>query len=207
VNVLSENKSEQVSRKRPDLVFAVRPLTIITLVFAVLCAVAVGWIYEASSKKTLVQPELEIPTDIDFFLSQMKYRVFNKTGSLNYQLQSAYLEHFIKDDISRIQQPLIHVYREGGDWQVEALSGDILHQQEWLRLDDNVLMQKMGADSIQVRSDSMLFKPDQNLVAIDAKVTIESDSAKISGDNAVFDLGNESYSLKNTRAIYYHADS
>ena len=207
MNNLSEKISAQVSRKPPILVSAVRPLTIIGLVFAVLCAVAVGWIYEASSKRTLVRPELEIPTDIDFFLSQMNFRVFDKTGSLNYQLQSSYLEHFIKDDISRLQQPVIRVYRTGGDWQVEALSGDILHQQEWLRLDDNVLMQKMGADPIQVRTESMLFKPDQDLVAIDAKLTIESDSAKISGDNAVFDLGNESYSMKNTRAIYYHADS
>ena len=201
------NKTEEVSRRQVGSVSALRPLTIITLVIAVLAAVAVGWVYEASSRNSLAQPELEIPTDIDFFLSQMKFRVFDKSGNLNYQLQSQYLEHFIKDDISRIQQPVIQVYRETGDWHVEAATGNILHQQEWLQLDDKVLMQKMGADPIQVRTESMLFKPDQDLVTIDAVLTIESSRAKISGENAVFDLSNESYSLKNTRATYYHADS
>ena len=184
-----------------------RPLTLIMLIIAVLGAVAVGWVYEASSKDTLVRPELEIPTDIDFFLSQMNFRVFDNTGSLNYQLQSAYLEHFIKDDISHIEQPVIRVYRESGDWQVEALSGNILHQLEWLQLEKNVLLQKLGANPLRIRSENLVFKPDEDLLIIDSRVVIESDSAKISGDNAVFNLGNESYSLKNTRATYYHAES
>lgn len=197
------NTNAEVSRNKTGFISSVRPLTIITLVIAILCAVAVGWVYEASSKNIAVKPEMEIPTDIDFFLSQMKFRVFNTTGSLDYQLKSRYLEHFIKGDISHIQQPKIRVYRAGGDWQIEASNGDIFHQQEWLQLSDNVLMQKMGADAIQVRTESMLFKPDLDLVTIDARLTIESDNAKISGDSAVFDLGNESYSLKNTRATYY----
>jgi LPS export ABC transporter protein LptC len=184
-----------------------RPLTILLIFIAVLGAIAVGWVYESRSKDTLVRPELEIPTDIDFFLSSMSYRVFNKSGNLDYQLQSPYLEHFIKDDISRIEAPIIHVYRDSGDWQVKASRGNILHRQEWLQLDKNVLMQRLGANAMQVRSESMLFKPDQDLMTSESIVTIESDSAKISGDNAVFDLRNEVYSLKNTRAVYYHADS
>jgi LPS export ABC transporter protein LptC len=184
-----------------------RPLTIILIFIAVLGAIAVGWVYESRSKDTLVQPELEIPTDIDFFLSSMDYRAFNKSGNLDYQLQSPYLEHFIKDDISRIETPLIHVYRDSGDWQIKAARGNILHRQEWLQLDKNVVMQRLGANAMQVRSESMLFKPDQDLIASQGRVTIESSSAKISGDNAVFDLRNNVYSLKNTRGIYFHADT
>ena len=184
-----------------------RPLTSVMVLIAVLGAIAVGWIYESRSKDILVGLELEIPTDIDFFLSGMNYRVFDKSGNLDYQLHSPYLEHFIKDDISRIEQPMIRVYRESGDWQVKASRGNILHRQEWLQLDSNVVMQKLGGDSIQFRSESMLFKPELDLVVSEVNVIIESDRAKISGDEAVFDLRNEIYSLKNTRAIYYHADS
>ena len=184
-----------------------RLITSVMVFIAVVGAIAAGWIYESRSKDALIKPELEIPTDIDFFLSVMNYRVFDKSGNLDYQLQSPYLEHFIKDDISRVEQPVIHVFRERGDWQIKAARGDILHRQEWLKLDNNVVMQKTGSDSIQVRSESMLFKPDQDMVVSDVTVIFESDSAKISGDGAVIDLHQGIFSLKNTRATYYHADS
>lgn len=183
-----------------------RPLTIIMVLITVLGAIAVGWVYESRSNNNLARAELEIPTDIDFFLSQLNYRVFNSSGDLDYQLQSPYLEHFIKNDISRIEQPIIQVYRDSGDWQVEALQGTILHRQEWVQLDNNVVMKKMGAESIRVRSDSVLFKPDQDQVSMKTTVIIESNDARITGDQAIFDLRNEVYSLTNTRAIYYHAD-
>jgi len=80
-------------------------------------------------------------------------------------------------------------------------------QLEWVELDKDVVMQKMGAESIQVQSDSIIFKPDQDLVSSKDTVIINTGRAKITGDQAIFDLRNEVYSLKNTRAIYYHADS
>ena len=177
------------------------------VIITVLGAIAVGWVYESRSKNNIARAELEIPTDIDFFLSQLNYRVFNKSGNLDYQLQSPYLEHFIKDDISRIEQLMMRIYRESGNWLLKALRGNILHQQEWVQLDKDVVMQKMGAESIQVLSDSIIFKPDQDLVSSKSTVIIETERAKITGDQAIFDLRNEIYSLKNTRAIYYHADS
>ena len=191
---------------RTGFVSVVRPLTIIMVFITVLGAIAVGWVYESRSKNNLARPELEIPTNIDFFLSQLNYRVFNSSGGLDYQLQSPYLEHFIKNDISRIEQPVIRVYRDSGDWRVEALRGAILHRQEWVQLDDDVVMQKMGAESIRVRSDNIIFKPDQDQVSPKTTVIIESNGARITGDQAIFDLRNGVYSLNNTRAIYYHAD-
>jgi len=191
---------------KSGFVSVVRPLTIIMVFITVLGAIAVGWVYESRSKNNLVRAELEIPTDIDFFLSQLNYRVFNSSGGLDYQLQSPYLEHFIKNDISRIEQPIIQVYRDSGDWRVEALRGAILHRQEWVQLDNDVVMEKIGAESIRVRSDSIIFKPEQDQVTTKTTVIIESNGARITGDQAFFDLRNEVYSLTNTRAIYYHAD-
>ena len=87
---------------KSGFVSLMRPLTIIMVLITVLGAIAVGWVYESRSNNNLARAELEIPTDIDFFLSQLNYRVFNSSGDLDYQLQSPYLEHFIKNDISRI---------------------------------------------------------------------------------------------------------
>ena len=90
---------------------------VIVVIFA---AISVGWVYQSRSKLATVSPELEIPTDIDYFLAELKYQIIDKSGSLDYQLDSPYLEHFPRDDISLIQQPIINVYRETGDWNLRA---------------------------------------------------------------------------------------
>ncbi len=177
---------------------------LVFIFIAVVGAIAVGWIYESRSKTTTVRPELEIPTDIDYFLAELKYRIFNQAGSLDYQLRSPYLEHFARDDISRVKQPVVDVYRPGGDWRLKASRGEIFHQKNRLQLNDNVVMQKFGPRPMQVRSQSMLFEPDRNRLSSEETVVIESGNARISGNNAVFDLQNEIYLLKNTRSVYYH---
>jgi LPS export ABC transporter protein LptC len=181
-----------------------RPSVLVVIFVAVVGAIAVGWIYQSKSKTTTQRPELEIPTDIDYFLAELNYRIFNQAGSLDYQLQSPYLEHFTRDDVSRVRQPVVEVYRATGDWRIKASRGEIFHQQNYLKLSKNVVMQKLGSRPIQVRSQSMLFEPDRNLLTSEETVVIESGSARISGDQAVFDLQNEVYSLKNTRSVFYH---
>lgn len=181
-----------------------RPSVLAVIFIAVVGAIAVGWIYQSKSKTTTLRPELEIPTDIDYFLTELKYRIFNEAGSLDYQLQSPHLEHFTRDDVSRVEQPVVEVYRAAGDWRVNASRGEIFHQQNYLKLSNNVVMQKFGPRQILVRAQSMLFKPDLNLLSSEENVVIESGNATISGNEAVFDLQNEVYSLKNTRSVFYH---
>jgi len=181
-----------------------RPLLLVVVFIAVVGAVAAGWVYEAKSKTTTQRPELEIPTDIDYFLPELNYRIFNRAGSLDYQLQSPYLEHFIRDDVSRVKQPVVEVYRATGDWLVNAARGEIFHRQNYLKLSNNVVMQKSGARQIKVRAQSMLFKPDLNLLSSEENVVIESGNSTINGKQAVFDLQNEVYSLKNTRSVIHH---
>ena len=86
-----------------------RPSVLVVIFIAVVGAIAAGWIYQSKSKTTTQRPELEIPTDIDYFLAELKYRIFNQAGSLDYQLRSPYLEHFARDDISRVKQPVVDV--------------------------------------------------------------------------------------------------
>jgi LPS export ABC transporter protein LptC len=181
-----------------------RPSVLVVVFIAVVGAIAAGWIYQSKSKTTSLRPELEIPTDIDYFLAELNYRIFNQAGSLDYQLQSPYLEHFIRDDVSRVRQPVVEVYRTAGDWRVNASRGEIFHQQNYLILSDDVVMQKFGTRQLLVQAQSVLFKPDLNLLSSEENVIIESGNARISGNRAVFDLQNEVYSLKNTRSVFYH---
>ncbi len=182
-----------------------RPYYIIIVVIVVITgAIAAGWISESRSKLAAARPELVIPTDIDYFLAEVKYQIFNSTGALDYQLYSPYMEHFPLNDISRIKYPIVNVYRENGDWNVYARNGELMHQQNVLQLSDNVVVKRLGPNAIKISSESMLFEPDSDRLTSERNVVIESDNSRISADKAVFDLHNQVYLMKNTRSIYNH---
>ncbi|MCP4487219.1 MAG: LPS export ABC transporter periplasmic protein LptC [Gammaproteobacteria bacterium] len=137
-------------------------------------AIAVGWIYQSQTSINIAKPELEIPVDIDYYLSTVAYRAMDKNGQLHYTLKTPYLRHFKRDDISRMDKPEMAIYSDNELWQVRADSAEMLHRQNTVNLIDRVLMEKKGG------------RP-----------------AEISADKALFDLDNNVYLLTNTRAIYY----
>ncbi len=176
---------------------------IVVVIIAGLIAIAAGWVYQSRSKSLATRPALDIPSDIDYFMTNLNYRVIDKTGVLDYQFQSPYLEHYTQDDISRIEAPIVRVYETNSDWRVEAVIGEIYHRSNTMKLSKKVMMQKMGKDPILVRSETILFDPDRDLAVADQGLVIESANTRITADEAVFDLNNQVYRLKNTRTVYY----
>jgi lipopolysaccharide export system protein LptC len=172
---------------------------------ATIAAIAMGWLYEP--KITLSRPDLEIPTDIDYFLSEVQYKSMNDHGNLDFEMQSPYLEHLTVTNISLIDKPTMQIYRDAGDWRVESLSGKLYHEHNSLQLEKNVVMQRVGRNPLQVRSEVMLFQPDLDLISASKAIQIKSDTAIIHGSEAIFDLKNQVYSLKNTKAVYHIGNS
>ncbi|MFV2032387.1 MAG: LPS export ABC transporter periplasmic protein LptC [Gammaproteobacteria bacterium] len=184
-----------------------RPSLIVVVLIAGLVAIAAGWIYQSRSLSLATRPELDIPTDIDYFMADFKYRSIDETGNLDYQFQSPYLEHYIQNDTSKIEAPVVLVFEPDGDWRLKADIGELYHPSNTMLLSDNVVMQKMGNDPILVRSESIFFEPDLDLVSLEQSLVIESFNAIITADEAVFDLDNQVYKLKNIKAIYYDQNS
>jgi LPS export ABC transporter protein LptC len=184
-----------------------RPSIIVVVLIAGLIAIAAGWIYQSRSTSLAIRPALDIPSDIDYFMTDFTYRVIDETGNLDYQFQSRYLEHYTQDDISRIEAPVVLVYETNDDWRAEAVIGEMRHRSNTMQLSDNVVMQKMGGDPMLVRSESIIFEPDRDLFVADQGLVIESSNALIAADEAVFDLHNQVYKLKNTKAVYYDENS
>ena len=184
-----------------------KPSIIGVVLIAGLFAIAAGWIYQSLSTSLVTRPALDIPSDIDYFMTDFTYRVIDKTGNLDYQFQSRYLEHYTEDDVSRIEAPVLLVYETNDHWRVEAVIGELYHRSNTMQLSDNVVMQKMGSDPMLVRSENILFEPDRDLFVADQGLVIESPNALIAADEAVFDLHNQVYKLKNTKAVYYDENS
>jgi LPS export ABC transporter protein LptC len=178
---------------------------IAVITVATIAAIAMGWFYE--SKTIVSRTDIEIPTGIDYFLSELQYKSMNDRGILDFEMQSPYLEHLIAANISLIDKPTMQIYRDAGDWQIESLTGQLFHKQNNLLLEENVVMRREGSNPLQVRSEAMLFQPDLDLISASKTIQIKSGTAIIHGSEAIFDLKNKVYSLKNTRAIYYRENS
>ncbi|MCP3688373.1 MAG: LPS export ABC transporter periplasmic protein LptC [Gammaproteobacteria bacterium] len=145
------------------------------VVIAGIVAIAAGWVYQSQTSIAISKQELEIPIGIDYYLSTVSYRAMDKNGKLHYALKTPYLQHFKRDDISRMDKPEMAIYRDNETWQAQANSAELLHRQNIVNLIDQVIIEKPGN------------KP----------VTINA-------DKAVLDLGNNVYLFTNTRTVYYN---
>ena len=152
--------------------------SIVFLLIAGVIAIASGWIYQSQTTSGLAKPELEIPVDIDYYLSQVTYKVMNDDGNLDYRLSTPYLEHYKHEDVSRLETPIIDLYRNNEHWRVQATAAELRHEENTLSLINNVAMDKAGEKPVSIKA-----------------------------DKAVFDMDNNIYKLTNTKSIYYHESS
>ncbi len=170
-------------------------------------AIAFGWVYESRLRAKVERADLIIPDNIDYYLSNLRYRSMNDDGTVDYEFSSPRLEHHLRTDVSNIESPSLQIFRNTDHWQVDAMNGEFMHQDNLLRLREQVVMQKQGDNPMQMHTESIRFEPDRDLVSSEAKVLIRSNQAKIEAEQAIFDLAGKVYRFSKTRTIYYHGDS
>ena len=170
-------------------------------------AIASGWIYQSQSRTSDDRVELVIPDNIDYFLTNLNYRVINEAGKVDYEFQSRRLEHHNRNDVSLIEIPSLQIYRDSDQWQINSKQGELQHQTNLLWLRNQVVMQKFGDHPMQLYAEIIRFEPDRNLVTSESSILLESGNSRIEAEQATFDLDNNVYSLKKTKAIYYHGKS
>jgi LPS export ABC transporter protein LptC len=170
-------------------------------------AIAVGWVYESSLRPGEKKASQEFPDDIDYFLTDLRYRTLKADGTLDFQFLSPRLEHFPRNDISRIELPSMQIYDDIDPWQIDALIGEYRHGNNLLQLNQQVVMQKQGPSPMQVYTESISFEPDRDLVSTDSEILMVSPNARIRAQSAEFDLARKIYRFSKTRAIYNHQDN
>ena len=179
---------------------------IFLIVFLGIGAVAVGWVYESRLRPVLEKTSLLIPDDIDYFLTNMQYRELDSDGEIAFQFQTPRLEHYPLDDVSNIERPSMRIFTETGSWQVDALNGEHRHQENLLRLRQQVVMLKQGDAPMQVYTESLSFEPDRELVRAESEIVMINSQGRIEAQRAEFDLAAKIYRFDRTRAVYRHAD-
>ena len=184
-----------------------KPRLLVLVIILGIAAVALGWVYESRLRPQDDKAELIIPNNIDYFLTNLRYRAMNTEGNLDFEFNSPRLEHYPVNDVSNIDVPSIQICREADHWLVDALNGEFRHQDNLLRLRNQVVIQKQGDNPFQMYTESIRFEPDLDLVTSEAKVLMRSKQTQIEAEQAIFDLSGKIYRFSKTRSVYSHGDS
>jgi LPS export ABC transporter protein LptC len=182
-----------------------RLLILVTIIG--LAAVAVGWVYERSLRAPEEKVDLVIPNDIDYFLTNMNYRALNAEGKLDFQFYTPRLEHFPRNDVSRIEAPSMQIQTDTDPWLVDSLAGEYQHANNLVRLTQQVVMQRHGESPMQIYTESIRFEPDRELVTAESEILMVNPQARIRADFAEFDLARKIYKFTRTRSVYKNENS
>jgi len=177
-------------------------LHIILLILGVVVAIGIGWFFDTQPAITKTS-ELEVPDNIDYYLTGAKFKAFDSNGQPHYELKSPYLEHFIREDRSDLNKPEIHYFKDNQSWHILAQQGSLYHPTELLKLSQQVKMQRLDElDPLQLEAELMEFDPNRNLVNIPQALTLKTDELLLHAHSAVFDIHNKRYQLQRVKATY-----
>ena len=82
-----------------------------------------------------------------------------------------------------------------------------MHQENLLRLRNQVVIQKQGENPMQMYTEAIRFEPDRHLVTTEAKVLMRNNQAQIEAEQAIFDLAGRVYRFSKTHSVYNYGDS
>ncbi|MBC8210929.1 MAG: LPS export ABC transporter periplasmic protein LptC [Gammaproteobacteria bacterium] len=174
----------------------------LTVIGLVSLAIGIGWFYDRRLAPTTTEALL-LPDNIDYYLSQVNYRAMNQQGTLHYQLLSPYLEHFIREDISQIQQPDLQLNGEQSSWRIQARNGTLQHQQEVFELQHQVEMLRNSAqDPMRLNTERMILRPQSNLIEIPAALTLVSSTIHLQAAGATLNIDKNYYQFNRVKATH-----
>lgn len=176
---------------------------LLAIIALIAVASAVGWFYDRRAPVTAITSSLEVPDNVDYYLSQVKLRSMNRRGTLHYQLLSPYLEHYIREDISHIEQPEIQFNGMQSGWSIQSKTGTLQHKDERFELQQQVVMlQNNSDDPLKMNTELMILKPRSNLVEIPKFVTVVSSRIDLKAANALLDIDRNYHRFNRVKAIH-----
>ncbi|MDJ0833460.1 MAG: LPS export ABC transporter periplasmic protein LptC [Gammaproteobacteria bacterium] len=180
-----------------------KPWQLLTVIIAIAGAVSIGWFFETRPSRLQLSP-LEVPDNIDYYLANFSYRALDDNGLPHFELQSPYLEHYIREDVSQIEQPFIIYQADPHEWRASAEQGSLSHQQELLQLNRQVDLQRIGNQQpLQLNTEVMILETRNDQIELPEAVKITTDTMILHADNASLDILKNYYQFNQVRATYH----
>lgn len=165
-------------------------------------ALGIGWFYDTRTA-LLTENPLQAPKNVDYYLSKVNYIAMNKLGRIRYRLQTPYLEHYIEQDISDIQQPIIDYHNNRDKWHVTAHKGSLQHTTEIFKLTQQVSLTRLNPlQPMQLDTELMIFTTLMEQIEMPQPVTVTTDKLHLKADNAWMDLSKNRYKFNQVKATY-----
>lgn len=166
-----------------------------------LLALVLGWFLD-EEKVISMQKELEVPDNIDYYLSSVNFVAFNDQGSTRFRLQSPLLEHYIKEDTSQLTQPALDYYADTVQWKLSGQKGSFQHESEIFQLQDQASIRRINTDPFILDSTLLIFESRTERLTIPHALHMKSPSLQLKAQSAVLDMKTSQYQFNGVMATY-----
>lgn len=164
-------------------------------------ALVSGWLLD-QNRITSTQNPLEVPDNIDYYLTNVNFLAFNDQGNTRFRLQSPHLEHHIREDTSKLTQPFLHYHADSGQWKLSANRGSFQHESEIFQLQDEARIRRLNTDPFTLDSTLFIFESQTERLTVPQPLQIESPSLKLKAQSAVLDMKTSRYQFNGVMATY-----
>lgn len=176
-------------------------LLLLTLL-GIAAALFSGWFIDNQKVVTATNP-LQVPDNIDYYLAGVNYRAFNESGSPHMQLQTPYLEHYIREDISQLETPELQYFTDSGEWRLSAQQGSLQHASDVFELIDEARLRRVEpADALLLTTQKLIFRSRQEQLEVPQALQITTDGLQLQAANALMDMRNKRHEFFRVKAIY-----
>ncbi len=170
----------------------------------VLFAAAIsGWLIERKPPSQTAKL-LEIPDNIDYYLADLRWQVFHRDGRPLYQIKSHYLEHYVREDISLMQQPDLYYFSNSADWSITSGLGRLRHEDNILEFEEQVrLSQLSDQEPMQVTTEKVVFESQSEIIRFPGVLALTSSRLRLNAVSGEFNFKLGHHQFNQVNAIYH----
>lgn len=159
----------------------------VTLIVLLLLIAALGslWVLQVLQRESEKAPAALGKGESDYTVDQFSIVRMSKTGQARYSISGARLTHFPVGDTFEIQKPVIYSLNEQqAPLTMRAERAVVDHPSNKVHMHRNVQLDRPASatdDRFHLKSDYLLFLPDDDVVQTDNPVQIDYGLSRLSG--------------------------
>lgn len=179
----------------------------IIVLILVLIIATLTYKLSTSVDKPTAETDPNLRHDPDYFISNFKASMYDKSGAANYRITAQHLEHFPDTDTIEIQHLIIeYIDTVQQVWQATSETGIGYKNTEIMHLSGNVKIQRQTPDPDQLlvmETDKLHIDFTKKFASTDAKVKITGKNSTINAIGMDVNLETGTLSLKSQARGHY----
>lgn len=184
----------------------------VLLFLGLILLVGLSWWMGESQMMLPLKPGVALQEKPDYHMKQLKLRVMDGKGGLNYLLSAQNLAHFQKGDVTDLEDLQIILYRgEAPFWVAEARRGRLIGERQFLELSGDVYLERLGTDGrgpLEIRVEDMKVNLADETATTDKPVTvIQTGMGRASATGMRMDLVNDRLELQTQVRFVYETQN